>query len=237
MLKNGKVSDLALAVVLGACFFYVTANPHVKIRAERKINLETLVPSEFEGWKSVPHDTSTFKDEWQSINELLLREYYREDLYSLRALPVKRVGFVLEYGSDLRNNFTFHFPENCHRASGNRVDFMKPLEVTMRDGSVYQTKLIFIEGIKGTTESINKLVAYWLVIGGKRHHDTFWIKIDQMMAGLISGSKSGFLVRVDYADQLKYTPEGIARGKEIITEFLRDLYAGLDPQARKTLFG
>jgi len=231
--SKSTIRDIIIITAMLGAFAIVQLNPVEKVSPGEKIHLDGLIPREFPSylplWKSISYDMSSYKDKWQSINELLVRKYFRQN--------GKNIDFILEYSSDMRKNFSFHFPENCHRSGGNEVDFFEPLAIPLRDDKVLMAKLLFIKGMKGSVEERDKLVAYWLVIDRKQYHETFWIKVDQMLSGLLKQSKSGFLVRVDYTEGAEYSEESIARGKELITRFVQDLYAEIDVGSRELLFG
>lgn len=230
MMNKSNIRDITIAVLMIGAALYVLAHPVKKYAAEEKINLAFFVPSTFSGWRSVTQDTSDYKDKWQSINELLVREYYKEG-------REERLGFMLEYSSDLRRNFSFHFPEGCHRAGGNEVDFLKPLEIGLGDGKIVKAKCLYIKGMKGSLEGIDKIVVYWLVIDNKQYYKTFFIKLDQLMAGLLKRAKQGFLIRVDYSEGLQYTDEHIQKARESTAGFIKELYNALDENSRIMLFG
>ncbi len=237
MKTKALVRDLILGVLMLGAGLAVMLNPVAKVGTEKKLSLEALVPRDFEGWQSETYDMSNYRDEaYKSINQLLVREYTKEDLYGLRG-GVKKVRLIIEYSSDLRNNFSFHFPENCHRSTGNEVEFFQPVSIKPAEGKPLQAKTLFIKGMKHSGEVRDKVVAYWLVIGGKRHHETFFIKLDQMAAGLISGSKSGFLIRLDFEEGMVYSEEGVRIARETLSAFMTDFYFALEPDQRKILFG
>ena len=211
-------------------------NPAEKTSPSQKIDLASFVPEQFSGWGSKTFDTSAYRDKWDSINELLVRAYIKPNLFSFRS-PATVVSFVLEYSSDIRQNFSFHFPENCHRANGNEVQFLPSAEMQLGDGRIFRAKRLFIKGLPNSSEPIDKVVTYWLVLDGKPYSQTFFIKLDQMVSGLLSRAKSGFLVRVDYEAGLEYTPEGLGKASTVTDGFIRELYESLDPDKRSLIFG
>ena len=233
MMTKSAIRDLIIIITMLGAFAIVQLNPVEKVASGEKIQLDKFIPREFPSylplWKSISYDMSGYKDQWQSINELLVRKYYQRDK--------ENIDFILEYSSDMRKNFSFHFPENCHRSGGNEVDFFEPLEIELSKDKVFKTKLLFIKGMKGSVEEHDKLVAYWLVIDKKQYHKTFWIKVDQMLSGLLKQSKTGFLVRIDYKEGAEYSDEGLKRGRELIARFIRDLYFEVAPEDRDRLFG
>jgi len=232
-IKKSTIRDsLIIATMLGA-FAIVQFKPVNKVAPGEKVHLASIIPEEFPSylpiWISKTYDTSGYKDKLQSINELLARKYWKSRRES--------IVFILEYSSDMRKNFSLHFPETCHRSGGNEVNYLEPLEIELMKGKVFKTKLLFIKGVRGSIEEHDKLVAYWLVIDGKQHYETFWIKVDQMLAGLLKQSKIGFLVRVDFTEGAEYSDEGLKKGRELIAQFVRDLYYEVDPKDRDMLFG
>jgi EpsI family protein len=221
-------TGLIIAVLLGAATVVWQGAPR-KQDADKTVDLPSFVPARFSGWQSLTHDSAGYQDQWKSINELLLRTYYRgrDDFLHL----------IVEYSSDLRQNFSFHFPENCHRAGGNEVFFLEPLEVRTKDGRVFRSKAIYIRGAPGTREPVDKVTAYWVTLDRRRFHTTFWLKLDQMFSGLLGGAREGFLVRVDFTDRVSYYPESIARAREDIARFLSDFYDSLTAQDKDALWG
>lgn len=236
MLKKTEIRDIVLAVLMIGAALVVLSHPVRKEEASKKINLVNFIPESFAGWRSQTYDTSNYSDQWQSINELLVRTYAKEEKGALLR-TFKTLDFVLEYSSDLRKNFSFHFPETCQRAAGNEIEFLKPVELELAPNKAIKAKCLFIRGMEHSPEQIDKIVIYWLVIDNKQYYQTFFIKLDQMLAGLLKRSKSGFLVRFDYFYDLKYNENDLSRAKEIISGFIQELYATLDPPTRLKLFG
>lgn len=235
-LSKAQVRDLTLVVVMLGSFLFVINRQVVKVHAGERIKLADVVPSVFAAWRSQTFDTSDYKDKWQSINELLVRQYGKENPFSFKE-PVTSLGFVLEYSSDLRQNFSFHFPENCHRAHGNQIQFLEPLQMNLGHGKILKAKRLFIKGLPNSSEPDDKIVTYWLVIGETQYYRTFFIKLDQMLSGLLSQAKTGFLVRVDYSQNFEYSPEGINKAANVTGGFIQDLYDNLTPENRARLFG
>jgi len=232
-MNKSTIRDLIIITAMLSAFAIVQLNPVEKVASGEKIQLDRIIPRELPPylpiWRSISYDMSSYKDKWQSINELLVRKYYQRNK--------DNIDFILEYSSDMRKNFSFHFPENCHRSGGNEVDFFEALAIPLRNDRVLMAKLLFIKGVKGSIEEHDKLVAYWLVIDKKQYHKTFWVKVDQMLSGLLKQSKTGFLVRVDYKDGAEYSDEGLRKGKDMISQFVQDLYDEVDPGDRDMLFG
>ena len=131
--------------------------------------MSSFVPATFDGWISRTHDTSDYKDKWQSINELLVRNYVKAEVGFLtrKIIPLN---FILEYSSDLRKNFSFHFPEICHRSGGNEVIFLEPLAIDLDNGKAIKAKCLYIKGVRGSIEEIDKVVVYWLTIDNKQYY-------------------------------------------------------------------
>lgn len=235
MPNRSRVRDILISLVMIMAASIVLLNPAKKERTDEKLHLAGVVPETFNGWFSHTYDTSNYSDQWQSINELLVREYVKEKGILVRTID--RLVFVFEYSSDLRKNYSLHFPENCHRAAGNEIEFLKPVVIELAPGKSVEAKCLFIRGKTNSFENVDKIVIYWLVIDGKQYDKTFDIKMEQIFSGLLKQSKQGFLVRFDYSDDLKYSPGSIAKGKSIITGFIKELYIALDENKRAMVFG
>jgi EpsI family protein len=235
-IRASHLRDGALVSTLLLAAAFVGLRPIEKARADQRIDLPAFVQPSFGAWRSQTYDTAGYKDRWQSINELLVRLYYRENPFSLRSRPAQ-VHLVLEYSSDLRQNFSFHFPENCHRSGGNAIENLEPLTVDLGDGRTIVAKRIYIHGQRGSIEETDKLVTYWIVIGGKAYHKMFFIKLDQMLAGLLTRAAEGFLVRVDSSEGIEFTPETMESASRVTASFIRNLYESLDERQKSALFG
>lgn len=236
MIKKSTIRDLVMVVLMIGAALYVFTHPAEKYSSEEKINLAFFIPSNIADWKSVTHDTSDYTDKWQSINELLIRSYYKTTA-GLNKSKVIPLDFILEYGSDLRKNFSFHFPENCHRASGNEVVFLDPLEIDLGEGKTINAKCLYIKGLKGSPEDFDKIVVYWLTIDNKQYYRTFFIKLNQILSGLLKRANKGFLVRIDYLEKITYSEKSIQKATKTIRGFIKDLYHSLDEQEQVMLFG
>ncbi len=226
---TSNMRDYILTGVMVGAALLVAFNPPQKVAVSKKISSASFVPAAFNGWQSQTYDMSDYADKWQSINELLVREYTH---------PEKRmeVGFILEYSSDLRRSFSFHFPEGCHRATGNDVLFLPEAVFQLTPERSMHAKSLFIRGVPGSAVPINKIITYWLVIDKKQYYQTFWIKVNQAMAGLLGRHGEGFLVRVDF-DAPQYTPESLKAANDAVGGFVKDLYNALDAPARVQIFG
>lgn len=233
-MSRSELRDIIISAVMIISVLIVLLNPARKFAAGDKINLNNVVPETFCGWQSHTYDTSSYSDKWQSINELLMRIYAKKEGVLLRKST--QITFTLEYSSDLRKNFSLHFPEGCYRAGGNEIEFFKPLEIKLGPGKVIKGKCLYIKGRANSSEESDKLVIYWLVIDNTQYYETLWVKFDQMLSGLLKKSKKGFLVRFDYSD-IKYSQTDILRAKEKILGFVTDLYGSLDENSRLMVFG
>ena len=230
MIGKSNIRDIMMAFLMIGVTVYVLFNPLEKHAADEKINLSSFIPSAFSSRVSKTHDVSELEDKWQFLNELVVRTYYDSKTR-------EKIDFIVEYNSDMRKNFNFHYPEVCHEVSGNEVDFLEPLEVTLADGKTITARCLYIKGKEGSLEGIDKLVVYWLTIDNVQYYRTFFIKLDQMLAGLLKRAKRGFLIRVDYYEGIEYADEHIQKARKAIADFVRELYNALDEESREMLFG
>lgn len=231
LLNKLIIRDVILSVLMISVSLYVFFTPQKKYDAAEKINLASSIPSSFNDWESTAYDTSDYNDKWQSINELLARTYYNKN-------NQEELDFILEYSSDLRKNFSFHFPEICLRSGGNQVIFLDPLEIAFIDSTILQAKCLYIKGLDKALVKEDRIIVYWLMIDNKKFYKTLFIKLDQMLTGLLGKSKKGFLIRVDCSSEaVKHDDQIIQKTREAISNFIEDLYDALDKNKRKMLFG
>jgi EpsI family protein len=219
-----------IGIVLVVGGILITLFPPQKPNPKFKIDIAGLLPETISAWKSHTYDTKDYQDQWQSINQLLVRTYYLEN-------EKRFVDLYLEYSSDVRRAFSFHFPENCYRAGGNEIIFLKPLEIKLSDGRILKAKSIFVKGLTGKREESDKLVAYWVILDGKHFYNMFGIKIDQMLAGLFSKAREGFLVRVDVREGVDLNKDNQKIAGETIRRFINDLFDHLPEKQRNEIFG
>jgi EpsI family protein len=222
------IRDVLLAGTMLFLGGFVLAHPVHKQDASQKLGLASIIPSEFAGWVGTTQDTTKYQGE--SINELLVRVYSQNQRNA-------QLDFILEYSSDLRKNFSIHFPENCHRAWGNEVVLLEPTFFDVA-GQKIPAKTIFVKGKDDGLIKTDKLVFYWLVMDGKLMADTVTIRMDQMLAGVFNESRTGFLVRVDYSGQdFHFNQDQMARAQMMVGKFLSDLSGTTDKTAQEMLFG
>ena len=227
---NPRVRDLIIVAVMIIGGVWIMFFPPKKPDPNLKIDLSALVPQSFLDWKSMTYKTADYKDQWQSINELLVRTYSKGE-------GKQNIDFVLEYSSDVRRAFSFHFPENCYRAGGNPVTFLQILNVPLPDGKMLKAKCLFIKGMPGQREKIDKIIVYWLVLEGKQIYDTLGVKIDQMLAGLTSKARQGFLVRIDVREEVKLNEDRLRNAQDLVRRYISDLYTQLSDDQRRLIFG
>jgi EpsI family protein len=225
-----SIRDIVLFVTMIGITLVLILLPKAKYTPSEKINLSGYLPESFGDWTSEVVDMSAYVDPFQSINELITRVY-------TNSATKERVILIVEYGSDLRRSFAFHFPEVCHRAGGNEVVYLDPLNINLSNNKSLKAKALFIKGMKEAMSSADKMLAYWLVIDNKQRYTTFSIKLDQMIAGLLSRPKKGFLFRVDTPDGFQYKRESIELGRTLIAKFIKDMYQALDNNKKEMFFG
>lgn len=221
--------DIVVSILILFSFVFVQLNSVEKRNPQEKIQIHKIIPETFGAWRSETYDTKEYRDKWKSINELLIRTYYCIDKIN--------IDFIVEYSSDFRRNFSFHFPENCHRASGNEIDFLKEFTVKLNNNKIFRAKYLYVKGMKKSQVERDHLVVYWIVIDQEHYHKTFFVKLDQLLSGLLNNSQRGMLVRIDFVDGLEYSARGIEKGEEIIKDFIKDLHERLDSKQRKIIFG
>lgn len=227
-----KKLDLSLIAVMSVAGILLMLFPVQKAAVSAAIDLPSLVPAEIPGWTSVTYDTADYQDQWQSINFLLARTYTHTEKKHF-------LDFILEYSSDVRRAFSFHFPEDCYRAGGSDISFLKTFEMQLPNGQTLKAKTVLVRDTTTTQGKgkIFRLIVYWLVLGGKQVYTTLNVKLDQMLGGLISKVKDGVLVRVEARQAVEYNQEGLMVTEERMRQYILELYAQLSEEQKRSLFG
>lgn len=225
-----KMRDYLIGFILFLGGISVLVFPPQKMNSTKKIHLDALIPVTIADWKSHTYDTKNYDDQWKSINELLVRTYYKLE-------SNKAVDLYVEYSGDMRRAFGFHFPENCYRGGGNSFVVLDDFKIELPDKRLLQARAILIKGERGKREESDKLVVYWVVMEGKHIHDIWTIKINQMLAGLINKAREGIIVRIDFRNLNKEINGNYNEEIETVREFLTDFYLGLPATTKNLLFG
>lgn len=223
----------ALVAMLVAAGLAVILAP-AKVDVAGAVDLESLVPSEFAGWREVRNpfvqvDLTPRRDGEAAerttdspYDQTLMRTYARPDGATIM--------LALAYGSKQRQDVKIHRPELCYVAQGFAVSRRDSGPLVFKDGSaVTATRLI------AQNERRMEPITYWIRIGEEITSGALQSRMAILSEGLKGRIPDGILVRVSTAyARGTAEPEDTYRLQE---EFLRELLAAVGNRGKSLLTG
>ncbi|MGB9128484.1 MAG: exosortase-associated protein EpsI, B-type [Thiobacillus sp.] len=211
--------------MLGAAGMALALRPSAKlVDAVSPIDLETLIPAKFSGWK-VDETIATLmispelkKAVEETYSQTLSRTYINRE--------GKRIMLSVAYGGTHGEGMQLHRPENCYPSQGFQV--VKDTQaVIMRTqyGDLPIKRLVAAQGAR------NEPITYWAVVG-EQHTQFGWrMKLAQMRYTLTGVIPDGMLVRVSSIDRDE------AGAYDNQTDFIRSMLAAMRATERERITG
>lgn len=215
---------LLLALMVASAALAAAIRPTASLADERPaIDLATMVPSHFGGWKEQFNVAVQIVDPemQQTIDEIytqtLTRNYIDASGY--------RVMLSIAYGKNQSDNLQLHKPEVCYPAQGFKLEKLERVPLNLLDQSISTTRMETHLGQRFEP------VTYWTVVGD--HITTTGIdkKLTEMRYGLRGQVPDGMLVRVSSIDR------DSARAHRIQAEFAAAMVAAIAPEHRARFAG
>ncbi len=178
------------------CFFMVLSGALAKVMTpvetspstHAKINLEILIPKEFEGWKLDSSNGSgivnpAVKGELENIyNQTLSRTYINNE--------GDRIMLSIAYGGAQKTDMHAHRPEICYAAGGFDISNKTKTFVDTTVGRIPVMHLIARQGVR------NEPITYWIRVGDSLTRGWIEQKLTAIGYGLTGKVPDGLLVRV-----------------------------------------
>jgi len=221
---------LAGLLLIGASGLAYALRPTPQLEA-RDVNLEHQIPASFGRWHAVntgmvqvdlaPRGENGEQEaslRWP-YDQTLTRVYQRDD--------GQVVMLALAWGSKQRQEIKVHRPELCYAAQGLEIVEQYPTLLELSAGSKVQaTRLV--------TRNISRVepVTYWIRIGDNVMSKGRNVRFEIFRQALRGTIPDGILVRVSQALASARSVDG---SYSVQDDFLRDLFAALDPQAKRLL--
>ncbi len=153
-----------------------------------RINLETLIATEFDGWKvDLSNAYMVINPETEDMlakiyNQTLARTYINRD--------GERVMLSIAYGGAQKSDLHAHRPEICYTAGGFEISSMYKTMVDTSLGRIPAMRLVAKQDAR--TEPIT----YWIRVGDDITRGWFEQKFTSIRYGLTGKVPDGILVRV-----------------------------------------
>lgn len=185
-----SVRNLSLLIVmLAAATLAFAVKPTHKIVDEiGGINLEEIVPREFEGWKELEQQIGAIVNPQQ---ELALQQIYSQTL--ARTYVNKSGQYIMlsiAYGEDQSDTKQLHLPDVCYPAQGFQVRESARGEIKTEFGTIPVKRLFTVMGAR------NEPLTYWTTVGNKVVLGGYETKKAQLSYGFSGYIPDGLIFRV-----------------------------------------
>jgi EpsI family protein len=179
---------LGMLMTLSGVLSKVMMHPRQLDVHQAAINLETIIPREFDGWKI---DLITAALVVNPDDKSLLNKIYNQTLsrtYSNK--QGEHVMLSLAYGRDQSSDLHVHRPEICYATSGFDISDMTKTFVDTSIGRIPVMQLVAKQG------SRNEPITYWIRVGDSVTRGWLEQKLTAIAYGLTGKVPDGLLVRV-----------------------------------------
>lgn len=159
-----------------------------KANSQNRINLQTLIPREFNGWKE---DLSIMSP---IVNPEVTGELGKIYTQTLSRTYInkqgERVMLSIAYGNDQRTDLQVHRPEICYMTGGFEVGAMTKILVDTTIGQIPAMRMVAKQGAR------NEPITYWIRMGDSVTRGWFEQKAATLSYMLVGKVPDGLLFRV-----------------------------------------
>ncbi len=216
-------------LIIGLCMF-VTAGMALALRpthkiadSEPQIDLEIMIPKQFDDWKIDETITPLIANpEQQAVinkiyNQTLTRTYINSH--------GDRVMLSIAYGGNQTDDMAVHKPEICYPAQGFQILKNATGMFSTGEGTIPVKRLVATQGQR------IEPITYWRTVGDAVEINALKWKLQQLKYGLTGKIPDGLLFRVSsiQADE--------AKAYQAQDTFTRDLLRAMSPSGRQRIIG
>lgn len=155
---------------------------------EAKINLETIIPREFDQWKINPLTAAIIvnPDDNGLLNKLYSQTLSRTYINNAG----EQIMLSIAYGSDQSSDLQVHRPEICYATSGFEIANKSKTFVNTSIGQIPVMQLVAKQGNR------NEPITYWIRVGDSLTRGWIEQKIASIGYGLTGKVPDGLLFRI-----------------------------------------
>jgi EpsI family protein len=179
---------MGMLMALSGAFTRVMTHPNQPDGHQATINLETIIPREFDQWKI---DLATAAIVVNPDDKSLLNKIYNQTI-SRTYINNKgeQVMLSIAYGRDQSSDLHVHRPEICYATSGFDISDMTKTFVDTSIGRIPVMHLVAKQGNR------NEPITYWIRVGDSLTRGWFEQKFAAIAYGLSGKAPDGLLLRV-----------------------------------------
>lgn len=221
--KQG-VNVIVLVVMLCSSLLAYGLKPTDKIADDgNPINLETLLPKEFDNWKEVSLGTGNIVNPQQQ--EVINRIYSQ----TLSRTYVNNAGEYImvsvAYGEDQSDSNQLHLPDVCYPAQGFQIHKSEKSVIDTDFGTIPVKRLYTVMGNR------SEPLTYWTTVGNTVAIGGFQTKMAQLQYGFKGKIPDGLIFRVSSISR------DLDAAYNTQDDFLKSLIANLNPEQRLRVAG
>lgn len=176
-------------MMLVAAILAFSVKPTHKIVDEiGRINLEEIIPREFEGWKELEQQVGNIVNPQQKV---VLQRIYDQTLS--RTYVNKSGQYIMlsiAYGEDQSDAKQLHLPDVCYPAQGFQIRESTRGEIKTSFGTIPVKRLFTVMGVR------NEPLTYWTTVGNKVVLGGYESKKAQLSYGFSGYIPDGLIFRV-----------------------------------------
>jgi len=201
--------------MMAAAVIAIVMHPTHKISDDlKKIDLETMIPTQFGDWKLLPNQTAQIVNPQQKAmidkiySQTLSRTYTNSDGRNLM--------LVIAYGDDQSDAKQLHYPEICYPAQGFQILFNRLGNVKTEFGEIRVKKMSTVMGDR------SEPITYWTTVGEKVVRGSIETKLAQLNYGIHGLIPDGMLIR--FSSINGDTESAFEDHQQFINELLKSVY-------------
>lgn len=181
-----SLTCLVLMVIASVISVYL--QPTKKLAdIELKVDLMTMVPSSFNGWKEVEQLSDAIVNPEQ---RLLIDKLYSQTLSKVYQRGDQTIMLSIAYGENQSDATALHYPEVCYPAQGFRILDKKAFNLKTQFKSIPSKQLV------ASNSHREEFITYWTTLGNKAVRSKTEAKLEQIKYGLKGFLPDGMLFRV-----------------------------------------
>jgi EpsI family protein len=187
-----------------------------------KINLVSMIPEQFAGWKideniiPIQPDPERLALINKIYNQTLSRTYINNN--------GDRVMLSIAYGGDQSDSMQVHRPEVCYTGNGFQMTDIEIVDFDTGYGIIPVKRIFALMGER------REPITYWITIGDTVEVNTLKWKLQQLKYGLTGKVPDGMLFRVSsFGEKVTAYP--------LQKVFIKDLLKSISSESRQRLIG
>jgi len=225
--KNKRHYLLVLIMICTSVFAYV-ARPTHKIADEgEQVNLEQLIPAQFNDWRMLNMASQIVNPETAAALDKIYAQTISRVYENGQG---QRIMLSIAYGRDQTDSVGAHMPEGCYGGQGFAVNSIVKDQLDTAVGSIPVIRLLAIKSNRVEP------ITYWLTTGKKVGYPGWETKKIKLQYALSGSIPDGLLMRVSSVTASTESID-IKQAYDLQDRFSNDMITSVSPSQRLRLTG